>query len=1150
MAKFLYSLGLAAYDHRKSFIAGWLAILTIIGLLAGLFMGKLSNTFSLPGTETERVLTLMSQELPELSGGNGTVVFTTEDGEPFTQEQKDAIAQAVGDLTEMDAVRSALEPFALQQTLDNAAADLAQGKQEIADNEQKLSDGRIQLTDGQSQLEQGAKDLQSGLAELEKNAQTLQDGWDQLEAGKQELSVGEAQLEAARAQLQAGESELAAGKLELADGEQKLNASRTQLEQGEKALAAGKAELAKQRKSFEAQKAQYNAGVSALTSQLGVSNLNQVPAAIDAAENQTNTQLSQAQDAAAQLNTQISQLQSAIADLEAAGDTSSAQYIQATADLATAQATLGQVQAGISQAQAGLKQLEDARTAYDTLASSTELLAQGEQAIADGEQELAANETKLKDGRTQLAQGQKQLDQARAQVAAGERELQQGREQYEAGVVELENGRALIAENEKKLTDGESALEAGRKQLEDGQTALQENQSKLDDARSEISAGEVALADGKNQLALGERTAALSAKTRFVSEAGNTAIAQVTFYGQAESLTTEQRDEIKAVSDGPAQVGVTTLFSKEIMSDLNSVFGAAEMIGFIIAGVVLLVMLGTLIAAGLPLLMALLGVGAGVGGTLALSSLIDMQSITPALALMLGLAVGIDYSLFIVHRHRTQLASGMPMRESIGRAIGTSGNAVVFAGLTVIIALAALVVPGLPFLAILGVSAAFTVLMSVLLSITLTPALLGVIGEKILPRKARDKRAELIASGADAAPVTEAAHAHVSASSWWVGTVTKLPWLAALASVAVLAVIALPTQSLATALPDGGSEPLGSDAQRAYELTSSEFGEGYNGQLILLTKLPAIGTESGAEELQISVAEEVAKVEGVEVALPVMVNESSTYGAIQIIPTTGPASPDTEATVHRIRDALDTIEQNTGVEASVTGQVAAQIDVSEKITAALPPYLAIVVGLSLVLLLLVFRSVVVPVVATVGFLLSLAASFGATVAVYQWGWFGSIFSVHNPAPILSFLPILLTGILFGLAMDYQVFLVTAMREAYAHGGDARKAVRSGFNLAAPVVVAAALIMISVFAGFIFSHLSMIRPLGFALAIGVLFDAFVVRMTLTPAVMHLLGEKAWYIPKWLDRILPDVDVEGASLGQITAKDQEPENDFDLVDPAVR
>jgi RND superfamily putative drug exporter len=601
----------------------------------------------------------------------------------------------------------------------------------------------------------------------------------------------------------------------------------------------------------------------------------------------------------------------------------------------------------------------------------------------------------------------------------------------------------------------------------------------------------------------------------FINKNNNTAISQVMFYGQAESLTADQRADIQAIAEDVEAAGVDTLFSTEILSDLNSIFGVTEVIGLIIAGIVLFVMFGTFLAVGLPLLMALSGVAAGVGGTLALSSLIDMQSIT----------------LFIVHRHRTQLLAGMPLRESIGRSIGTSGNAVVFAGLTVIIALSALVVSGLPFIAILGLSAAFTVLMSVLLSITLTPALLAVMGEKVLTKKGRAARAEAVAAISVTAGSSTVAHAHgskPSASLWWVKTLTSAPWLAALASIIVLGVIAIPVASMKTALPDGGSEPYGSDAQRAYEITSQQFGPGFNGQLILLAELDNPEDENAATEQLLEVAERISTTDGVFAAVPAVTNEELTFGAIQIVPASGPADPATEEIVHELRGMTDTIKAETGVTAHITGQVAAQIDVSEKINAALPPYLIIVVGLSLILMLLVFRSVVVPLIATLGFLLSLAAAFGSTVAVYQWGWFGPLFDVHNPAPIMSFLPILLTGILFGLAMDYQVFLVTAMREAYAHGSSARDAVKQGFNLAAPVVVAAALIMVSVFAGFTFSHLTMIRPIGFALAIGVLFDAFVVRMTLTPAIMHLLGDKAWYLPAWLERILPDVDVEGAKL----------------------
>ncbi len=446
-------------------------------------------------------------------------------------------------------------------------------------------------------------------------------------------------------------------------------------------------------------------------------------------------------------------------------------------------------------------------------------------------------------------------------------------------------------------------------------------------------------------------------------------------------------------------------------------------------------MLGTLVAAGLPLLMAVLGVGAGVGGTLALSSAIEMASITPALALMLGLAVGIDYSLFIVHRHRRQLLEGVPVGESIARATGTSGNAVVFAGLTVVIALSALAVPGLPFLGILGFSAAFTVAMAVLIAITLTPALLGFIGTRLVSKRAWARN--------EAAGREQAAPKNDAGNRGWGAIVTRRPWIATIASIAVLAIVALPALQLRTALPDGSAEPVDSAAYQAYEQMSDKFGAGYNGPLLVLADLPAGLDERGAATANLDVADQLRKVPGVVAAIPVQTNEAQTLGAIQVIPVAGPSSAETEALVHTLRDSAGAIKEATGSQIAVTGQVAAQVDVSEKLAEALPLYIGIVVGLSLILLLLVFRSVVVPLLATAGFLLSLVAAFGATVAVYQLGWLGEVFDVNVPGPIMSFLPILLTGILFGLAMDYQVFLVAGMRESFAHGqtGPRRGALR-------------------------------------------------------------------------------------------------------------
>jgi RND superfamily putative drug exporter len=285
----------------------------------------------------------------------------------------------------------------------------------------------------------------------------------------------------------------------------------------------------------------------------------------------------------------------------------------------------------------------------------------------------------------------------------------------------------------------------------------------------------------------------------------------------------------------------------------------------------------------------------------------------------------------------------------------------------------------------------------------------------------------------------------------------------------------------------------------------------------------------------------------------VALSEDRRTAVFQVIPKEGPASASTVKVVSELRAEKGQIKDSTGVSIGLTGQTAGNVDVSTKLGDALPPYLAIVVGLSLILLLLVFRSIVVPLLATGGFLLSLAAAFGAVVAVYQWGWLGDVFGVENPGAVLSFLPIILIGVLFGLAMDYQVFITSGMRESFMHGEPAKHAVRTGFSHAASVVTAAAIIMVSVFSGFIFSHLNMVRPLGFAMAFGVLVDAFVVRMTIVPAVMYLLGGKAWWLPRWLDRILPDVDVEGAKLHQparATAAEPDAEPEAEPEEVAAR
>ncbi|WP_285725643.1 MMPL family transporter [Psychromicrobium xiongbiense] len=666
-----------------------------------------------------------------------------------------------------------------------------------------------------------------------------------------------------------------------------------------------------------------------------------------------------------------------------------------------------------------------------------------------------------------------------------------------------------------KLVDGQKQLDAGKAQLAQAAGLMPPAQA---------AAAAKDLATKQAALDLAKRQADASSGIRFVSTDGTVAVSQISFSVIMSALSAGDRADVISALKSLQDQGLNVYPSKELSEDFGSLAGPAEIIGLAVAVLVLILMLGTLVAAGLPLLMAIIGVGVGVGATFALSGVIDMNSMTPVLALMLGLAVGIDYSLFIVNRHRTQLLSGMELGESIGRATGTAGNAVLFAGVTVVITLAALAVPGLPFLTLMGLAAAGTVAASVLVSLTLTPAILGFMGRRALSRRAWARAAK------HQEHTTH--HASDDGATGWGSWITRRPWLAVIGSVLLLAVVAVPALTLRLALPDGGSEPPESDAYQSYALIGSAFGAGMNGPITVVGEMPAGLSSEQATVKQLDVAEQLRQVSHVVAAVPAKLSADGRTAIFQVIGDDGPSSLNTEHLVADLRAKGADISRDQGVTIGLTGQTAANIDVSTKLTEAMPVYLAIVVGLSLVLLLLVFRSIWVPVLATAGFLLSLAASFGAVVAVYQWGWLGAVFGVAHPGPIMSMLPIILIGVLFGLAMDYQVFMGSGMREAFVHGAEAKVAVRIGFRHAATVVTAAAIIMTSVFAGFIFNHLTMVRPIGFSLAFGVLIDAFIVRMTLVPAAMRLLGARAWWLPRWLERILPDVDVEGARLNQLT------------------
>lgn len=537
-----------------------------------------------------------------------------------------------------------------------------------------------------------------------------------------------------------------------------------------------------------------------------------------------------------------------------------------------------------------------------------------------------------------------------------------------------------------------------------------------------------------------------------------------------------------------------------------------------------------------PLASALIGVALSVALIYASTAFATVSSTTPMLAIMLGLAVGIDYALFIVARHQDQVRAGVPPEESAARATGTAGSAVVFAGVTVLIALIGLSFAGIPFLTTMGVAAAAAVAVAVLVAVTLTPALLGFAKGRVAGWPRTRKRAS--AAATTTAPKTNR----------WVMLVTRHPVVTTIAVVASLGIVAIPAASLQLALPNAGMQPHSSEARQAYDLTAEHFGPGFNGPLILTG---TIVTSTDPLGLMADLKDEVEKIPGVESVALSTPNETADTGLIQVIPETAPDDPATADLVRELRSHHDEWLDTYGVDLKVTGFTAIAIDISDRLGAALVPFGLFVVGLSFILLMIVFRSVWVPLKATLGYLLSIVAAFGVVAAVFEWGWLADALHVTRTGPVISFMPIILMGVLFGLAMDYEVFLVSRMREDFVHTRRARgaradrhtavAAVRSGFTASARVVTAAAVIMFAVFAAFVPEGDTSIKPIALGLAAGIAIDAFLVRMTLGPAIMALLGDKAWWMPAWLDRILPHFDIEGEAVERELALRDWPEHD---------
>ncbi|MFJ4205376.1 MMPL family transporter [Streptomyces sviceus] len=660
--------------------------------------------------------------------------------------------------------------------------------------------------------------------------------------------------------------------------------------------------------------------------------------------------------------------------------------------------------------------------------------------------------------------------------------------------------------------------------------------------------------------------------TGAVSEDGTIAYSTITYTEDAVDLTASTKSALEDAASRARDAGLTVEVGGSALDAEEELGGTTEIIGVAVAAVVLVLALGSLVAAGLSLLTAFVGVAIAFGLVSALAVPLGLTSTVAILALMLGLAVGIDYALFITSRFRDERARGSAPEEAAGRAVGTAGSAVVFAGATVIIALVGLGVVGIPELTKMGMGGAGAVALAVLVALTLVPALFGFFGRRVLSRAARKTvrpgsrtvrpgsrtvrpgsetirpGSEAIPPGSGATPSGSEAGRSGGQAVWsggerpqrvpgaagrpglgsrWARFVLRRPVAVLMIAGLGLGAVALPALSLELGLPGDESKSVETTQRRAYDLLSEGFGPGFNGPLTVVVDLSASTDTRATTDL---VAKTVRAVDGVASVGDPVLNRAKDTAVLTAVPRTAPNSGETKDLVHAIRGAVPGVEAETGSGVFVTGTTALNIDISEAMSDALIPYLSVVIGLAVLLLTVVFRSVLVPVKAALGFLLSVGAAFGVLVAVFQWGWAADLIGIEQTGPVMSLMPILIIGIVFGLAMDYEVFLLTRMREAYAHGASPGEAIVNGFRHSGRVVAAAAVIMISVFAGFIGMNSPTIQTMGVGLAAAVAFDAFVVRMAIAPAVLALLGHRAWWLPRILNRVLPNVDIEGEALSR--------------------
>lgn len=600
-----------------------------------------------------------------------------------------------------------------------------------------------------------------------------------------------------------------------------------------------------------------------------------------------------------------------------------------------------------------------------------------------------------------------------------------------------------------------------------------------------------------------------------LSEDKKIGYAVVTYNVAADKVSEKSKENIIENIENTRDAAIQTELAGDVVFSEMEIGGVTEVIGIVVAYVILAITFISFLVAGMPIITAVIGLAIGLLLIVIGTNYLDITSVSITLAAMLGLAVGIDYALFIMTRFRQQRKEEYSVQESVAIATGTAGSAVVFAGITVIIALLGLSVVKIPFLTMMGLSAALCVLLAIFIAIIVVPAFLGMMGHKVGPERKNTFLSKIIKS-----------NKKQTTSDRWGNFVAKRPWRVAIIGIVLLSIIAIPISHMELGLPDNGSKNEETTERKAYDLLTEAYGPGHHATLLVVAK-----TSSETANLQLALndtVEELSGLSNVKNVSPAIPGPSGELYLISITPETGPNDSETKDLVNNIREKSETLEKSDHIKLMVTGTTAVNIDISQKLSDALPIFALLITGFSFILLILVFRSILVPLKAVLGFVLSLGATLGFTVFVVQDGYLIDLFGFSIANPVLSFLPVIVIGILFGLAMDYEVFLVSRMREVFIETRDPRKAVLAGMRDSGGVVTAAGLIMISVFTGFMLAPDPMIKSIGLALTFGVLFDAFVVRMAIVPAVMIIMGKLAWYLPKWLDKILPDLDIEGKSF----------------------